>query len=100
MDKLPAELLHKIFIELKLEQRLKCLTVCRSWWRVLDRYSLFYDLLLEEGDDNGLNTFMDTLKHLPNRAAQVEKIQLESEITLVLTEENFLIFFPTRVYLK
>jgi hypothetical protein len=63
MDKLPAELLHKIFIELKLEQRLKCLTICRSWWSVLDSYGFFYDIILRESNKGKrFNRFMDMLK--------------------------------------
>jgi hypothetical protein len=68
MDKLPPELLHKIFIQLDLQQRLVCLTVCRSWWRVLDQCCLFYSIVLRNEDDY-FNRSMDMFERLPDRAA-------------------------------
>jgi hypothetical protein len=93
MDKLPLELLHKIFIQLDLQQRLVCLLVCRSWWRVLDTYSLFYDVNLcgdsekvqilytanpgKENYGDRFNRMIDMFEHLPARAAQVEELYVK-----------------------
>jgi hypothetical protein len=77
MDKLPSKILNKIFIQLELQQRLKCLLVCRNWWKVLDKYSLFYDIHLDESENkHQLDRFIDMFERLPDRAAQVEELDI------------------------
>jgi hypothetical protein len=93
MDKLPVELLHKIFIQLDLQQKLACLTVCRSWWRVLDKYRLFNSIVLQKSDDQ-LNRFMDMFKRLPERAAQVEELTISLHKDTRFNRRELLHLFP------
>jgi hypothetical protein len=92
MDKFPPEILHRIFAQIGLQQRLVCLLVCRSWWRVLDGYSLFYDIDFYETWDKSMrldyahlmkfrdrfNRIINTLEQSPRHAAQIEEIYFGS----------------------
>jgi hypothetical protein len=97
MDKLPPELLHRIFIQLDFEQRLACTLVCRSWWSVLDKYSLFYNLVLKKDKDH-FSRFINMFKQSPDRAAQVEELDIELKDSYKFNRRKLLNIFPnTRV---
>jgi hypothetical protein len=75
MDKLPPEILHKIFFQLDLQERLYCLIICRKWWSVLDKYSLFCRIELQSKDGH-FNRLVDMSKRLPERTAKVEELHI------------------------
>jgi hypothetical protein len=93
MDKLPPELLHKIFFHLNLQERLGCLTICRRWWSVLDKYSLFCRIELENEGDR-FNRFMDMFKRLPERAAQIEEFSIELHKDTPFNRRELFEIFP------
>jgi hypothetical protein len=74
MDKLPSEILHSIFIQLDLQERLTCLTVCTRWRNVLDKGALFYSFTIT--NNNQFRRFMRGFERLPDYASQVEEISL------------------------
>jgi hypothetical protein len=74
MDKLPPEILYKIFIQVDLQERLTCLTVCTCWWNVLDKGALFYSFIIT--NNNQFRRFMRGFERLPGRATQVEEISI------------------------
>ncbi|KAI8885797.1 hypothetical protein K501DRAFT_270385 [Backusella circina FSU 941] len=75
MDKLPIEVLHRIFCLLSLSQRIKCTLVCRLWWRTLDTRSLLYDINIDS--EFRYSLFKDMIERLPYRSTQVEDITLK-----------------------
>ncbi|KAI8880289.1 hypothetical protein K501DRAFT_275706 [Backusella circina FSU 941] len=99
MDKLPPELLHGIFAQLDLKQRLVCLLVCRSWWNVLDRYSLFCNVELKEEKDQ-FKKFMGKIKLLPDRAAQVEVLDIVLQTKTSLNRRELFNIFPNARVLR
>ncbi|KAI8880283.1 hypothetical protein K501DRAFT_302292 [Backusella circina FSU 941] len=93
MDKLPSEILHKVFIQLDLQQRLICLLICRNWWNVLDRCSLFYDINLNEDDDQ-FDRMMDIFERSLDRAAQVEMLDIKIKPDTRFNKRMLLNIFP------
>jgi hypothetical protein len=77
MEKLPTEVLHKIFIELELHQRLICLLVCRSWWRVLEKYSLFYTVEIKQCSKYSFDKNLSKFVKSPALAAQVRELYIK-----------------------
>jgi hypothetical protein len=93
MDKLAPEILHNIFIQLDLKQRLECLRVCRSWWSVLDGYSLFYSVKLTR-ENNQSNRMINIFKQLDERAIQVEELDMRITSDSQLNKRELLNIFP------
>jgi hypothetical protein len=101
MDKLPSEILNKIFIQLDLQQRLKCLLVCRNWWSVLDKYSLFYDIHIDESENiHQFDRFMEMFERLPDRAAQVEELDIGFLLETSFDKRSILNIFPNARVVK
>jgi hypothetical protein len=63
MDRLAPEILHSVFIQLDLQERLICLTVCTRWWSVLDKGALFYSFTITS--NNQFRRFMRGFERLP-----------------------------------
>ncbi|KAI8879755.1 hypothetical protein K501DRAFT_302990 [Backusella circina FSU 941] len=99
MDKLPPEIFHRIFTQLDLKQRLVCTLVCRSWWNILDRYSLFCNVELKKGKDQ-FNRFIDMIERLPDRAAQVEELHVVIKSDTCFNKRRFLNIFPNARVLR
>jgi hypothetical protein len=93
MDKIPPELLHNIFIQLNLQQRLLCLNVCRSWWRVLDKHSLFYSVEMRE-DNLQFYRMMKLLQQFPDRAAQVVNLDVVIAADSFFNSRKLINIFP------
>jgi hypothetical protein len=93
MGKYPPELLHKIFTLLNLKQRLICLTVCRSWWKVLDKRSLFYNVKIKEETDR-FKRVMHMFEQSPASASQVEESSITTNIDSLFTKGTLLDTFP------
>jgi hypothetical protein len=68
MNILANEVLHNIFIQLELEERIECTLVCHKWWRVLDNYSLVHDIKINQNQD-GFSRFLEMIKQCPHRAS-------------------------------
>jgi hypothetical protein len=79
MDKLPPELLHRIFFVLDFQTKLVCLTICRRWWRVLDKYRLFYRVDIKTNNLDRLHGMMDMFKQLPECATKVVDLDIVLE---------------------
>jgi hypothetical protein len=99
MDKLPSEILNKIFIQLDLQQRLVCLRVCRSWWNVVDKCSLFYDIHLDETQNKDrFDRFINKFEQSPERASQVQVLDMVVLLKTRFNKRKLLHIFPnTRV---
>ncbi|KAI8882784.1 hypothetical protein K501DRAFT_315455 [Backusella circina FSU 941] len=93
MDKLPPEILRKIFKLLVLDEKLECTLVCRSWWRALDEFSLFYSVELSYSFDQ-FNRFINMIQDSPHRAAQVQKLELHNCIPSTFNKRKLHILFP------
>jgi hypothetical protein len=74
MEKLPLEILQNTFTLLSLNDRTVCLRVCRHWWSVLDKYCLFYNVVINKS--NKFTQFMDLMERSPRHAAQVEMLNI------------------------
>jgi hypothetical protein len=59
MNGLPHEILHDIFIQLSLDQRLKCTLVGRSWYTALYKRTLLYDVTINSQHKH--DNFIDML---------------------------------------
>jgi hypothetical protein len=99
MDKLPPEILHTIFIKLDLQQRLKCLLVCRSWFSVLDRYCLFFDIKMD-ADKEQFSRARRMFKGFPERAAQVEQVHVYIKDDTLFNRKELFKFFPNAREMK
>jgi hypothetical protein len=76
MDRFPPELLHNVFIQLDLSERLICTLVCHKWWSVLDTCSLLCDVEIKS--ERQFHRFIDMIKRAPHREAQVEDLTIYS----------------------
>ncbi|KAI8875964.1 hypothetical protein K501DRAFT_309364 [Backusella circina FSU 941] len=99
MSKLPLEILNKIFIQLNLQQRLICLLVCRSWWRVLDGGTLFYSVEVKDGENN-FGHKMDMFEELPDRATQVEELHIVLQTDTLFNRRTLFNTFPNARVMK
>ncbi|KAI8890356.1 hypothetical protein K501DRAFT_266267 [Backusella circina FSU 941] len=99
MSRLPPEILHKIFYQLAFRDRLECTLVCRSWWRILDKYSLFYNVEIIY-EINEFSKFMEMFMRSPHRAAQVQKMRLLSCLNISFNKRTLLNTFPNVRVLK
>jgi hypothetical protein len=77
MDTLTSEILHNIFIHLELKHRLVCTLVCRRWWHILDKVSLFYCIEIIQRN-NTFKKCIHQFEQRPHRAAQVEVLVFET----------------------
>jgi hypothetical protein len=75
MEKLPPEILQNTFTLLSLNDRTVCLRVCRYWWSVLDKYCLFYNVVIYRNIDR-FTKFMELMERSPRHAAQVEELYM------------------------
>jgi hypothetical protein len=75
MDSLSVEIWHRVFLKLDLKERITCTLVCRKWWDMLDKYSLFNNVELLEGR-NAFVKFMEMMARYPHRGAQVEVLRI------------------------
>jgi hypothetical protein len=91
MDHIPAELLHKIFTKLDLEDKLECMLVCRPWYDTLDRSTLLCSLSVE---NKQFLKFKDMLTRFPHRATQVEYLTLNKRLHHGLSKEEVCNMFP------
>jgi hypothetical protein len=71
MDHIPIEILHLIFIQLTLKDKLQCMLVCQFWYNTLDQRSLLHTLHIS---DDQFQRFKDMVERLPYRGTQVEKL--------------------------
>jgi hypothetical protein len=74
MSILPAEVLHEIFIQLPLLQRLECMLVCRQWRHTLDKRSLLHNVSIHNTES--FQKFNAMIERFPSRASQVEYLEL------------------------
>ncbi|KAI8882888.1 hypothetical protein K501DRAFT_315319 [Backusella circina FSU 941] len=93
MNRIPPEILHKVFSLLDLDERLTCTLVSRSWWSVLDRYSLFYNIEIENDNDRFIR-FIDMIERLPHRAAQVEELIINCPLKDIFNKRRLCNIFP------
>ncbi|KAI8890341.1 hypothetical protein K501DRAFT_266253 [Backusella circina FSU 941] len=99
MDKLPPEIWHKIFICLDLDIRLECMIICRSWWRILDKYSLFHNVEIVYKREE-FTKLMEMFMRSPHHAAQVEEMRLLSCLDTSFNKRTLLNMFPNLRVLK
>ncbi|KAI8890296.1 hypothetical protein K501DRAFT_328656 [Backusella circina FSU 941] len=99
MEKVPPEILHVIFTHLDLDERLKCTIICRSWWQILNKYSLFYNVEIAYNEDEFIK-FMDMIKRSPHRAVQVEELCLLNCLYSSFNKRTLLNIFPNVRVLK
>jgi hypothetical protein len=93
MDNLPTEILHRIFIQLELKQRLVCTLVCRNWWQILDTYSLFCNVELKKGKEQ-FNRMINMFERSPERASQVEELHVVIKNDLDFNKRKLIHIFP------
>lgn len=74
MDHIPVEILHHIFIQLELKDRLECMLVCRFWYDTLDGRSLLHSLYIPSGR---FHRVKDMLERLSYRNTQVERLIID-----------------------
>lgn len=93
MDKLPLEILHKIFVLLALDERLTCALVCRSWWRALDDHCLFYSVEIK-AKYYYFGRFINMMQQSPHRAAQVQELNLDHCLPHFFNKRDLCELFP------
>jgi hypothetical protein len=98
MDSFPREILHKIFIQLDLQQQLECLLVCRCWWNALDKYSLFYSVQLKNPDY--FNKWITLFEQSPGYAARVEELEMVNMPDTGFDRRTLLNLFPNARVIK
>jgi hypothetical protein len=92
MDRVPPEILQKIFLLLVLDERLACSLVCQSWWHVLDEY-LLYSVEIAKDHDRFIR-FIDMIQQSPHRAAQVHELELHDCISQIFNKRELCSMFP------
>ncbi|KAI8882313.1 hypothetical protein K501DRAFT_273824 [Backusella circina FSU 941] len=92
MDRLPTEILHSVFIQLPLRQRLECTLVCRYWSDLLRKRSLFHTVVMEEEDI--CDRFLEMIQRFPARAYQVEILRLDNSLDTMFDNRKICNIFP------
>jgi hypothetical protein len=83
MDRVPAEILDRIFIQLHLEQKIECMLVCRKWRQVIRTLDLLHTIVLPSNDfysNDGLRRFsslVSAVQTCPSDGVQVERLVLD-----------------------
>lgn len=93
MDKLPPEILHRVFIKLDLKERVICALFCRKWWNVLDRTCLYYNVTTNSIVIKFIK-FMRMIKQFPHRATQVQELNVYNSILRGFNKRSLCIIFP------
>ncbi|KAI8889396.1 hypothetical protein K501DRAFT_329187 [Backusella circina FSU 941] len=92
MTNLPPEILHDIFIKVSLQQRVKCMLVCRHWFNVLHNRSLLYDVEID--CVHRLKSFIFEMQRSPMRLLQVEIFTISVSFNKTFDKRMFLNFLP------
>ncbi|KAI8880405.1 hypothetical protein K501DRAFT_275652 [Backusella circina FSU 941] len=79
MDKLPVEILNRVFDKLHFSQKTRCALVCRQWATLIHSYKLLYDLTIENSSYHKTSAFDDWKKRItqqPRWGKQVRELAL------------------------
>ncbi|KAI8880322.1 hypothetical protein K501DRAFT_302273 [Backusella circina FSU 941] len=77
MDRLPGEILHKIFIHLPIIQKQEFMLVCRQWKEVISTRSLFHTMNCSY--TKSCVDFIEMIKKSPSIGAQVQNLKLHGD---------------------
>jgi hypothetical protein len=91
MDSIPTELSHEIFIKLALKDKIQCLSVCHSWYNMLDKHGLLYKLDITSRQYHKLK---DMIERLPHRGAQAEYLTFRFTVKLHVDKRKLCNIFP------
>jgi hypothetical protein len=77
MERFPLEIWHNIFSSFSLKEKMEFMSVCRSWWKFFDKYTLLSHVVIKDNYVQ-FTMFLDMLKRLPHRRLQIGTLELNS----------------------
>jgi hypothetical protein len=70
------------------------MSVCRSWWKYLDKYTLLSHIEIKDNPAQ-FTAFMDMIKRLPQRKLQIDTLELSDCITQKFNKRKLFNIFST-----
>jgi hypothetical protein len=93
MHNLPAEIWNKVFTRVPFLKRIEYKRVCRSWYNILDNYSLFSTIEIFY-DQHVVNRFLEMMEQSPHCALAVEELRLMTCLDIRINKRTLLNIFP------